>query len=79
MAEAMEDASLRSALVSSTPRDARAWALGLEGSRVTARRANSDESFVEDRITEMTLPPWLPVAPKIVRSFLVDIIGCCTV
>jgi hypothetical protein len=66
--------SERRALTTSTPRAARDWPDGLEGSRVIARSLNSFESTGWARTTLMTEPPWVPVAPKTVRSLLMMVL-----
>lgn len=61
--------SLRSACASSAPREASDCALGLLGSRVMARILYLDASVALLSTTDSVLPPWLPVAPKIVKIF----------
>jgi hypothetical protein len=48
---------------------ASALALGLEGSRVTARILNCAAALESPRMDLMTEPPWTPVAPKTTMIF----------
>lgn len=52
----------------STPLAAKAWAAGLEESRVMPLIVNSFERTESARTASITEPPWLPVAPKTVMS-----------
>lgn len=54
---------------SSQPWSASAFALGLEGSRVTARILNCAAALESPRMDLMTEPPWTPVAPKTTMIF----------
>jgi len=61
--------SLRSACASSAPRDASDCTLGLLGSRVIARILYLDVSVGLLSTADSVLPPWLPVAPMMVKIF----------
>lgn len=74
MAARKDEGSLRSAATIFTPLEARDWDFALEGSRVIPRRAYLAEREGRERTVLMMLPPWLPVAPKMVKSFLEDMV-----
>jgi hypothetical protein len=61
--------SIRHTETSSQPWSASALALGLEGSRVTARILNCAAALESPRMDLMTEPPWTPVAPKTTMIF----------
>ena len=63
----------------SAPRLSKAFADGLEVSRVTPRTAQDFLMLESPRTALTTEPPWTPVAPKTTRIFLLAIaigVGC---
>jgi hypothetical protein len=61
----------------SAPRLSKALADGLEVSRVTPRTAHDSLIFESPRTALTTEPPWIPVAPKTTRIFLLAIVIDC--
>ena len=60
---------MRLTIFTSTPWFNKAWAAGLEESRVTPRILNWLDKLVSAKMARITEPPCFPVAPKTVMIF----------